>query len=102
MLEIRPSCEHCNLSLPPNSGQAMVCSYECTFCKKCVDEVLQNICPNCGGGFCLRPVRPANNLNGNNFLGEHPATEQITYKPVNLQKHKALVAKVGSLKPDQR
>ena len=56
MLELRPSCEHCNKLLPPNSIEAKICGYECTFCKDCVEEALQSVCPNCGGGFCDRPV----------------------------------------------
>ncbi|WP_141271146.1 DUF1272 domain-containing protein [Vibrio comitans] len=59
MLEIRPNCECCDTNLPVDSKHAMICSYECTFCKRCVEDVLFNVCPNCGGGFCSRPIRPA-------------------------------------------
>ena len=62
MLEIRPTCEHCDKPLPPDSQEALICSYECTFCKDCVTELLQNVCPNCGGGFEKRPVRPSAQL----------------------------------------
>lgn len=48
---IKLNCEHCNKSLPSTSEEAMVCSYACTFCKECVEGVLENICPNCGGRF---------------------------------------------------
>lgn len=58
MLELRPNCECCDRDLPPNSLEARICSYECTFCSGCVEGVLQNVCPNCGGGFVSRPVRP--------------------------------------------
>jgi hypothetical protein len=58
-LELRPNCEMCDVDLPPNSEVARICTYECTFCADCVD-VLQNVCPNCGGGFAPRPIRPAN------------------------------------------
>ncbi|MEZ9924473.1 DUF1272 domain-containing protein [Vibrio breoganii] len=58
MLEIRPNCECCDKDLPADSTQAMICSYECTFCRNCVEDVLFNVCPNCGGGFRLRPIRP--------------------------------------------
>jgi hypothetical protein len=57
-LELRPNCEMCDVDLPPNSETARICTYECTFCADCVD-VLQNVCPNCGGGFAPRPIRPA-------------------------------------------
>ena len=49
MLELRPNCEHCNRALPPASTSAMICSYECTFCRDCVVDVLDDVCPNCGG-----------------------------------------------------
>lgn len=59
MLEIRPNCEYCDIDLPPDSPDARICSYECTFCADCVEQRLHNVCPNCGGGFEPRPVRPA-------------------------------------------
>jgi uncharacterized protein len=59
MLELRPNCELCDTDLPPDSPEARICTYECTFCADCVERVLQNVCPNCGGGFQLRPIRPA-------------------------------------------
>lgn len=58
MLELRPNCELCDVDLPPESLDARICSYECTFCLRCVQDVLHGVCPNCGGGFCERPVRP--------------------------------------------
>lgn len=58
MLKIKTSCEGCNADLPNESEDAMICSFECTFCKKCVEEELKNMCPNCGGTFEKRPIRP--------------------------------------------
>ncbi|WP_068544336.1 DUF1272 domain-containing protein [Thalassotalea crassostreae] len=58
MLELRPNCEACDKNLPPSSGEACICTYECTFCRDCVDNLLKNVCPNCGGGFSSRPIRP--------------------------------------------
>lgn len=58
MLELRPNCELCDVDLPPESPRARICSYECTFCASCVDGELHGRCPNCGGGFEPRPVRP--------------------------------------------
>ena len=58
VLELRPNCELCDKDLPPDAPDARICSYECTFCAACVEEVLQDVCPNCGGGFQVRPVRP--------------------------------------------
>jgi len=59
MLELRPNCELCDRDLPPNAGDARICSYECTFCTTCAEDVLYDVCPNCGGGFQPRPLRPA-------------------------------------------
>jgi hypothetical protein len=58
MLELRPNCECCDRDLPPDSGEAMICSFECTFCRSCVEGVLRGRCPNCGGELVRRPVRP--------------------------------------------
>ena len=62
MLELRPSCECCDTDLPPESPEALICTYECTFCRTCVDDVLLGVCPNCGGNFSARPIRPAEKL----------------------------------------
>ena len=59
MLELRPNCECCDKDLSPTSTEAMICTFECTFCRTCADNVLQGVCPNCGGNFTVRPVRPA-------------------------------------------
>ncbi len=58
MLELRPSCECCDKDLPPAATDAMICSFECTFCRDCVDTRLNGVCPNCGGNFTPRPIRP--------------------------------------------
>lgn len=60
MLELRPNCELCDCDLPPESSQARICSYECTYCADCVDNVLHDVCPTCGGNFVPRPIRPQN------------------------------------------
>lgn len=62
MLQIRPNCECCDRDLPPDSEQALICSFECTFCVSCVETRLGGICPNCGGEFVRRPRRPADKL----------------------------------------
>jgi uncharacterized protein len=59
MLELRPNCECCDADLPPSSDRAMICSFECTFCQGCAEGVLAGRCPNCGGAFTARPIRPA-------------------------------------------
>lgn len=72
MLELRPNCECCDADLPPEADNALICTFECTFCKNCADEVLQGICPNCGGNLVSRPIRPAEML-----LKYPPATKRI-------------------------
>ncbi|MDI7860666.1 DUF1272 domain-containing protein [Rhizobiaceae bacterium n13] len=59
MLELRPNCECCDRDLPPDCSEAMICTFECTFCSDCASDVLAGTCPNCGGELVRRPVRPA-------------------------------------------
>lgn len=59
MLELRPNCERCDCDLPPESGKARICSFECTFCADCADGPLNGHCPNCDGNLETRPIRPA-------------------------------------------
>jgi uncharacterized protein len=72
MLQLRPNCECCNVDLPPAATNARICSFECTFCADCVDQRLHGVCPNCGGGFAPRPIRPADKLANN-----PPSTERV-------------------------
>ena len=102
MLELRPSCEHCNRALPPASALARICSFECTFCADCVDAVLFNVCPNCGGGFVPRPVRPARQWVGEAYLGQRPAGTTVKHRPVDPAVHAALRARLQPLPPEQR
>ncbi len=102
MLELRPQCEHCNKPLPPDAADARICSFECTFCAGCVDTVLGNVCPNCGGGFAPRPVRPATNWKGNNFLGHYPASTQARHRPVDASAHTVFSAAIKKLPSGQR
>ena len=81
MLEIRPTCEHCNKSLPFDSQEAMICTFECTYCKDCVESVLQEVCPNCGGRFEKRPIRPQN------LLEKYSVSTKIVHKPVDVEAH---------------
>jgi hypothetical protein len=62
MLELRPNCECCDRDLPPESTEAPICSFECTFCRSCAAERLDGLCPNCGGELVARPKRPAAKL----------------------------------------
>jgi hypothetical protein len=100
-LELRPTCEHCNKGLPPASTEARICSFECTFCAACV-ELLGNVCPNCGGGFVPRPIRPATNHRNGNFLGEYPAGSKVKHRPVDLSEHARFAAKLKGVRPQER
>ena len=102
MLELRPSCEHCNKPLPPDATEARICSYECTFCADCVDRVLFNVCPNCGGGFAPRPIRPVTNWNGDNYLGKDPAGTKVRHRPVDPSAHEQFSAPIRRLAPERR
>ena len=102
MLQLRPTCEHCHTALPPASTAARICSYECTFCASCVDTVLSNVCPNCGGGFAPRPVRPAQAWKPGTGLASDPASTTVKHRPVDPVVHAALVARIGGLPPEQR
>jgi len=76
-LQLRPNCEYCDKDLPPDAADARICSYECTFCAECVETRLHNVCPNCGGGFEKRPIRPASEWRpGVSRAKQPPATER--------------------------
>lgn len=102
MLELRPTCEHCTRALPPASVEARICSYECTFCASCVETVLFNVCPNCGGGFAPRPVRPATNWKEDNYLGKDPASRKVKHRPVDLVVHGAFASLIRAIPPEHR
>jgi len=72
MLELRPSCECCDKNLPPSATDAMICTFECTFCHDCVENHLKGVCPNCAGNFAPRPVRPPGKL-----VNNPPSTRRI-------------------------
>ncbi len=75
MLQLRPSCECCDRDLPPDSTDARICTFECTFCADCADAKLKGVCPNCGGELVTRPRRPATKLEKN------PASSERVHKP---------------------
>ena len=75
MLELRPNCECCDCDLPPDSSQALICSFECTFCATCAQLKLGGLCPNCGGELLTRPRRPVNKLANN------PPSSERVFKP---------------------
>ncbi|MBS1719122.1 MAG: DUF1272 domain-containing protein [Armatimonadetes bacterium] len=62
MLDLRPCCEACGVPLSPDSPLARICSFECTFCAECAEVRFKGVCPNCGGNFVPRPIRPPEKL----------------------------------------
>jgi hypothetical protein len=75
MLKLKPNCECCDRDLPPESGEARICTFECTFCASCAERKLNFECPNCGGELVRRPIRPAAKL------AKYPASTQRVFKP---------------------
>ena len=74
MLELRPNCECCDRDLPPDATNAMICTFECTFCAACAQDRLGGACPNCGGNFTARPIRPAA------MLAKYPPSAKRVFK----------------------
>ena len=102
MLEIRPNCECCDIDLAPDSTEAMICSYECTFCKKCVDDILTNVCPNCGGGFTARPIRPKMARRTGLSIEHHPASVNRIHTGYSRDELKTFSATVKHIAPEHR
>lgn len=102
MLELRPTCENCDVPLPAESLDARICTFECTFCAKCVDGVLGNVCPNCGGGFVARPIRPSRNWKDGNYLGKNPASTTVRHRPVDPEAHVRFAAGIRMIPPEKR
>lgn len=75
MLQLRPNCECCDRDLPPHSRDALICTFECTFCSDCVEARFAGTCPNCGGELVRRPVRPQR------MLATYPASTERLRKP---------------------
>jgi hypothetical protein len=88
--------------LAPASLEARICSFECTFCATCAIELLGNVCPNCGGGFVARPVRPARNWKGDNYLGRCPAGTTTKHRPVDLEAHSTFSSHLRNIPPEGR
>lgn len=102
MLELRPNCEYCDCDLPPTAENARICTYECTFCADCVESVLHNVCPNCGGGFVPRPIRPSVERRPNTSLSHQPASTQRRTLNYSLEDIQLFVEKHKHLPPTER
>jgi uncharacterized protein len=101
-LSLRPNCEYCDKDLPPESREARICSYECTFCAGCAEGVLQGVCPNCGGGFIPRPIRPAREWRPGISLAHQPPSEKrvhLSYSKDDIAVH---VARIAAIPPHER
>lgn len=101
-LELRPNCEWCDRDLAVDSPDARICSYECTYCADCVDTVFENVCPNCGGGFVARPIRPRTEWRPGVSLAHYPAGEKRRHSSHSLEQVADLVARVRDIPPSDR
>ena len=80
----------------------MICSFECTFCARCVEDVLDDVCPNCGGGFSPRPIRPSRSWKGDNHVGAKPPSTAVKHRPVDVEAHAAFAAHIKGIAPHER
>jgi len=96
MIDIRISCENCNKNLPPNSEEAMFCAFECTFCKNCAENILLNVCPNCGGGFEKRPILPKK------YLRKNKPRKDKVFNPVDMKQFEKLLLANKNISPALR
>ncbi len=102
MLQLRPNCEYCDKDLPPASMEARICTYECTFCASCVDDVLQNVCPNCGGGFVARPIRPITERRPGVSLAHQAASPKRIHSPFSRKEIAAFCGAARDILPRDR
>ena len=102
MLELRPTCENCNKPLPPDSLEARICSYECTFCADCVENKLHDVCPNCGGGFTPRPIRPATEWRPGLSVAKRPPSDKRVHLSYSLDDIAAHSARIRNIPPAER
>ena len=101
-LELRPNCECCDRDLPPASMLARICSYECTFCAECVETMLQNVCPNCGGGFVPRPIRPATEWRPGLSVAKRPPSSKRVCLSFGLEEIRAHSNRIKDIAPERR
>lgn len=100
-LQLRPNCEGCDKDLPPHATDAMICTYECTFCAECIGK-LGNVCPNCGGGFASRPIRPATEWRPGLSLVRRPASTERVHMSYSWDNALELVEKLRAIAPEDR
>ena len=78
------------------------CSYECTFCADCVETRLHNVCPNCGGGFVSRPIRPATEWRPGLSVAKRPPSTTRVHLSYSVADIAALSARVKDIPPETR
>jgi uncharacterized protein len=101
-LQLRPNCEYCDKDLPPNSTEARICSYECTFCADCVETKIENVCPNCGGGFAPRPIRPAQEWRPGLSVAKRPPSDKRVHLSYGLEDIAAHSKRIRDIPPERR
>jgi hypothetical protein len=101
-LQLRPNCEYCDKDLPPSATDARICSYECTFCADCVETKLSNVCPNCGGGFVPRPIRPSKEWRAGVCVTKHAPSDKRVHLSFSREDVAAHSARVRDIPPEQR
>jgi hypothetical protein len=101
-LQLRPNCEYCDKDLPPDATDARICSYECTFCADCVESKLSNVCPNCGGGFAPRPIRPSQQWRPGVCTEAQPPSDKRVHLKYSREDVATHCAKVRDVAPAQR
>lgn len=101
-LELRPNCESCDCDLPPDATNARICTYECTFCVACVETELHNVCPNCGGGFTPRPIRPATEWRPGLSVAKRPPSANRRFLNYALADIRDLSARLRDIPPEKR
>ena len=101
-LELRPNCEWCDKDLAVDSTEARICTYECTFCAECVETKLNNVCPNCGGGFVPRPIRPKTEWRPGLSLAKRPASTERVHLSYPVDEIATFAARVRDIPPERR
>ena len=102
VLQLRPNCEYCDTDLPPQAMDARICSYECTFCAGCGETKLFNVCPNCGGGFTPRPIRPSREWRPGISAAHQRSSDkriQLKYSAEDIAAH---AARIRDIPPQER
>ena len=96
MLDLRPCCEHCGKDLPPESTEAMICTFECTYCRQCALELFRNVCPSCSGNFVERPIRPKK------YLTKYPPSRKRVFVPKKLDEVEVQIKEYEHVLPQER